>query len=114
MSRTWRVPTRESLLPIDPDQSCAICGRAEVWAWACLLLSPPPWVMTRGWFPNWFVTMCTGCHEAWEAADTEFLQEVWSASTDNEDGARSFEEWSLVVRAMLSEPPLPREQIQAV
>jgi hypothetical protein len=104
----WQVPTRESLLPISPEQSCAVCGRAD-WSWLYFLLSAPEWVQHVGWFPNWFVVTCAPCHQNWTADDRAALESDWRAF--HGDAEPLLREYLSVVTAMQSEPPRARSEV---
>jgi hypothetical protein len=93
----WRIPRREELFPIDPQQRCIICG-SEDWRFVYLLLNAPEWVQRLSWVVNWFVVMCGPCHAAFESGDDTAL-----------DSTAEFLE---VLRARVSEPPLSREAAQ--
>lgn len=108
----WMVPARETVLPIEPEQRCAVCG-SENWASALLLLSAPAWVQQTGWFANWFVVLCSSCLSAWDVDDVPALQQRWDLHPDRGQ-RRSLQEWLPVVQAMQSEPPLTRAQVSAL
>jgi hypothetical protein len=105
----WQIPRRESLLPVSPEQSCAVCGRDD-WMWLYLLLSAPEWVLAVGWFPNWFMVMCSQCREDWEAGNRAELTTSWRACHGDESEP-GLDEFISVVSAMQSEPPRSRSEV---
>ena len=107
----WQIPPRESLLPVSPDQSCAVCGR-EDWSWFYFLLSRPEWVRTVGWFPNWFVVMCSTCHHNWETGQRAALEAAWHE--EHGDQTPDLEAYIAVVTAMQSEPPVERSAVSSL
>jgi hypothetical protein len=104
----WQVPARESLLPVLPEQSCAVCGSTD-WAWLYWLLSAPGRVQNSGWFPNWFVVLCAPCQQNWAAADRAALAAAWSRW--HGDTAPGLDDYWSVVNAMQSQPPQPRSEV---